>query len=323
MLIICGPTGAGKTDFSYRLAQAYPIEIINADIGQFYTPLSIGTAKPAWQASPIPHHLFDILNQPVNLSVTEYRNLIEETIIQIWQRNAIPVIVGGSMFYIKTLFFPPSQVNVHVDSAECFVRDALPSQELWDILADIDPKRASCLHKNDHYRIQRALNLWRASGILPSSLQPTFMPIAQFHMTYFARNRHDLYCAINQRTHTMFEHGWVNEVASLSQEWKEFLRYKKLLGYPDIIACLEHNNCEHCKDNTSLRATIQQKTRNYAKRQEIFWRSLKKSIAEHGFSEVLLEFDPTISSFKDYSDSIDTFLNKGDAKYCGKSRYQA
>ena len=73
MIIIFGPTGTGKTDFASALAAQLPAEIINMDIGSFYTPLSIGTAKPDWSASLVPHHLFDILNSPVNYTVAQYR----------------------------------------------------------------------------------------------------------------------------------------------------------------------------------------------------------------------------------------------------------
>ena len=77
MLIIYGPTGVGKSDLACAIAQKVPAEIINADMGQLYTPLSIGTAKPNWQAEPVQHHLFDVINEPRNCTVIEYRQMIE------------------------------------------------------------------------------------------------------------------------------------------------------------------------------------------------------------------------------------------------------
>ena len=73
MIIISGPTAAGKSDFALELAQRIPSEIINMDMGQMYTPLSIGTAKPDWSSSPIVHHLFDTIDTPRNYTVVEYR----------------------------------------------------------------------------------------------------------------------------------------------------------------------------------------------------------------------------------------------------------
>src|SRR5690349_15281965 len=90
-LIICGPTGSGKTDLSYHVAQHFPVEIINCDIGQFYTPLTIGTAKPLWQDNPLPHHLFDCIDQPMNMTVKDYRERVIEVMQGIWQRGALPV----------------------------------------------------------------------------------------------------------------------------------------------------------------------------------------------------------------------------------------
>ena len=83
MLVIYGPTGVGKTDLAFSLAQHIPIEIINMDMGQFYTPLSVGTAKPDWKNSPIQHHLFDIVNEPKNFTIAEYRILVYEKVKEI------------------------------------------------------------------------------------------------------------------------------------------------------------------------------------------------------------------------------------------------
>ena len=104
-LIIYGPTGVGKTDLALDLAQHIPIEIINMDMGQFYTPLSIGTAKPDWKNSPVPHHLFDIINEPRNFTVSEYRILFYKKVGEIIERGNLPVVVGGSGFYLHSLLF--------------------------------------------------------------------------------------------------------------------------------------------------------------------------------------------------------------------------
>src|SRR5579859_8042174 len=106
-LVITGPTGVGKTDFALDLAQHIPSEIINADMGQCYKPLTIGTSKPDWKSQATPHHIFDVLDEPAHFSVTDYREKVLDLIHGIWSRNKLPIIVGGSGFYIKSLFFPP------------------------------------------------------------------------------------------------------------------------------------------------------------------------------------------------------------------------
>src|SRR3990172_4748508 len=103
MLIIYGPTGVGKTDMALAIAERMPSEIVNMDVGQFYTPLSIGTAKPAWRSSPVPHHLFDILDTPKNITVVEYRTLLLKKINEIRDRGNLPIVVGGSGFYLYSL----------------------------------------------------------------------------------------------------------------------------------------------------------------------------------------------------------------------------
>ncbi len=113
-LIITGPTASGKTDLSLAIAREIDAEIINGDVGQFYTPLSVGTAKPDWRNQEVPHHLFDIISEPQDFSVSAYRQLVIDTAEKVWQRGRLPIIVGGSLFYIKSLFFPPMQQHASV-----------------------------------------------------------------------------------------------------------------------------------------------------------------------------------------------------------------
>src|SRR5205809_276369 len=99
MLIIYGPTGVGKSELALTVASQMPAEIINMDVGQLYTPFSIGTAKPDWRHQTIPHHLFDAINEPKQYTVVEYRNAVFKLVSDIRERGAIPILVGGSGFY--------------------------------------------------------------------------------------------------------------------------------------------------------------------------------------------------------------------------------
>ena len=131
ILIISGPTGVGKTDFVFELSRHFPLEFINADVGQFYTPLTIGTAKPNWRHETVPHHLFDILDEPKSLSVMQYRDLASVLIRSCWERKKIPVFVGGSLFYLKSLLF--SQADVP-SLEERNITIEVPAHVLWDEL---------------------------------------------------------------------------------------------------------------------------------------------------------------------------------------------
>lgn len=297
-LVICGPTGSGKTDLSYALARRFPVEIINCDVGQFYVPLSIGTAKPPWRESAIPHHLFDCIEAPQDFTVIKYRQMVQEKMVEIWSRNAIPVVVGGSLFYLRALFFPPEEKQACTAMAARSAPATSPKQteELWSELFAIDPTRAAMLGKNDRYRIQRALDIWRSTGELPSEKRPVFAPFAQFHVTCVVRDRAELYHRIDERVLTMLKEGWVEEVNQLSEEWKSYLMHKKILGYPEIMMRLDDDSLHVCASDRELIAVLQQKTRNYAKRQMTFWRALKRDLEREAGATAVGEIDLTLSS---------------------------
>ena len=268
VLVVIGPTGVGKTDFVERLFRESAIEIINGDMGQIYVPLTIGTAKPAWQQAPVPHHLFDILSEPVSFSAMKYRKSVTKLIEQIWKKGKLPVIVGGSSFYLLSLFFPPIESDA---SSEI---KSFSDEKLWTCLQKIDSQRAQKIHPHDTYRIRRALDIWCATGIKPSSYLPTLNPFASCVLIWLDRDRTDLYDRIDKRVHAMMQAGWLEEAKELEKsEWSQFLRQKKIIGYDIMFVHLSGALTQE-----ELYAKIQQKTRNYAKRQLTFWRSFKRKL---------------------------------------------
>ena len=266
-LIIFGPTAVGKTSFALQLAQNIPAEIVNGDSAQVYTPLSVGTAKPDWKNEPVPHHLFDIIDEPRDFSVVEYRQKLIATVNDIFSRGKVPIIVGGSGFYLKSLFFlvsteTSSEKNTHGKDFS------------WEKLYEVDPERAKKIQKNDTYRINRALSIWYNTGKKPSEFVPIYDPPFNFLLCYLTRDRQQLYKRINTRTHQMVQEGWLQEVKDLHQtEWKEFLYRKKFIGYDVLL--------EHLAGAISLDeavALIQQRTRHYAKRQATFWKTFQRQL---------------------------------------------
>jgi len=275
-VVLFGPTGVGKSDVAITLAEHLPCEIVNIDVGQFYVPLSIGTAKPDWQNQKVTHHLFDILDQPVDCTVVAYRELFERTIKDIWQRNKVPLVVGGSCFYVHALFFPP-HIGASADEKAC--KDYQPDQ-LWQKLNEIDPLRAQKIHPHDTYRIKRALAIWHATGKKPSVFVPAYEPPADYTLICLTRDRQQLYERINKRTELMIKEGWIDEVKPLvGTEWEQFLRKKNLIGYPELFDYLEGT-----QPLDQIINLIQQDTRNYAKRQLTFWRRLEKQLLSQQLS---------------------------------------
>jgi tRNA dimethylallyltransferase len=289
----------GKTDFVNQLIKKVPfeVEIINADVGQFYKPLTIGTAKPAYHADPIKHHLFDIVDKPVDYTVTDYRKEVVDCMQLLWHKKKVPLIVGGSGFYVQSLFFPPHegiQTKVHASTD-------LTNEQLWNRLYSLDPQRASSIHRHDRYRIERALNIIEQRGTQASSFVPTFEPLGTCAFYFLTRERDDLYKRINERVGTMIDEGWFAEVSALDVYWHEFLRRKKLIGYPEIIAYLATQEAGMLAENSYclLVEKIKQRTRAYAKRQLTFWKMLKKKLlesdSERQFLKICKEINLTLS----------------------------
>lgn len=272
ILIIYGPTGVGKTDIALSIGQHMPVEIINMDVGQFYTPMSIGTAKPDWKNCITPHHLFDIINEPKNFSVAEYRMMLLKKIHEIKMRGNVPIVVGGSSFYLRSIFFP--------------LNDQLPNNDIiisapdnsWQTLYDIDPKRALGIEKTDVYRIERALEIWQKTGCKPTVFTPHYNPPANFLLLSLSRDVPELNKRINERVIEMIKNGWIEETKKLlNTSWQPFIETKKIIGYNEIFDYLHSQ-----QDSTAfnhLVTIISNKTRQYAKRQRTFMRKVGREIA--------------------------------------------
>lgn len=269
IFIITGPTASGKTACADQLAHLLDCEVINVDVGQFYTPLSVGTAKPDWKKFNYPCHLFDIINEPKDLTVVHYRALVLEKIKEIQDRGRTPVLVGGSLFYIKSIFFPPHEFDVVVQSDESLVSN-LASEELWDFLHSIDPDRAAQIHKNDTYRLQRALHIWQKTGQKPSKFLPKLHVPFNTIFISLVPEKEVLRDQIKKRTIEMINNdGWIEEAKKLlGTEWETFLETKGLIGYPEIFAWLKNGAVG--SDLDVLINTIQLETIHYAKRQLTF-----------------------------------------------------
>jgi len=278
MFIIYGPTGVGKTELALEVAKYIPAEIVNMDVGQFYTPLSIGTAKPDWRNSPIPHHLFDIIDTPTNYTINNYRSIAYEKIKEILARGKLPILVGGSGFYLRSLLFeqPTAIIENSAMPSEAFSEGC--GKVGWQQLYDIDPVRAEAINKSDTYRIERALNIWHTTGKLPSSYAPLYNPEMDYSILFVNRDRQELRKRINARVDEMLESGWIDEAKNLiNTPWQDFLIKKNLIGYSEIFDYLSLNN-RNSDAFDHMVELISAQTRQYAKRQCTFWRKLEREI---------------------------------------------
>jgi len=277
VILISGPTATGKSDFALQLGQKLPIEIVNADIGSFYTQLTIGTAKPDWKSQIVPHHFFDVIDDATSWTAPQFREKLKGLIEEIWSRGNIPVVVGGSAFYIQSFFYKNHDI-VSPEKETISSLEEQSAEDLWHKLYAVDPQRAEKIGITDHYRLVRALAIWQTIGQKPSTLQPDFDPLAPFCFITLNRDRDQLYDMINQRVHVMIEGGWLDEVQSFMHDelFLNFLLKKKMIGY-DLLAqyLMGHLAQETFDDVVGL---IQQRTRNYAKRQITFLKKLQENV---------------------------------------------
>lgn len=307
--MLTGPTASGKTSFSYALADHFSCQIINADSRQIYRPLTVGTAKPDLSSVPVPHHLFDLFDTPQPLNVTDYFDHAKRTCDDFSQQGITPLFVGGSMFYLKSLFFRPYDFSQHEAISADEVTDrlkAIPADERWDKLNEIDPVRAAMLYPQDAYRVDRALKIWLTYGLNPSTTKPSFNPlVANTKVICIKPSLDVLRDRIGKRLAEMLKRssqggmGWIEEVESLlGSPWEQLWQQRGIIGYAEIASWVRGGR--NSSDLGAMADLIEQRTYDYARRQLCFWRS---------FSEQLAEFDVDVCQIDNPSETtIDNLI---------------
>lgn len=275
MVVIGGPTASGKSALAVSLARDFGGEIINADSMQVYRGMDIGTAKPtAEERQGIPHHLIDVVDPDEEFNAAVYRSLAVETIKAVWSRGKVPLIVGGTGLYIKTLLgglvkFPPSDPDLRRELEREYEEKG--ASFLHGELMRMDPVSALKIHPNDRVRITRALEIIRLTGKPLSALTSTHgfreSPFKALKICLKV-DREALYHRINSRGLGMIKKGLVEETRALLKEgYSPELKSMKSLGYRHVIKFLEG---EWDLDRALTR--LQRDTRRYAKRQLTWFR---------------------------------------------------
>lgn len=277
IISLVGPTSSGKTDIAVELAKLLNGEVISADSRQVYRDFNIGTAKPTVEEyQGIHHYLIDVASPETTYTVSDFIKEAELSIAKIKAKGKIPIIAGGTGFYVKALLEGLDIPKVAPDEdfrleMRDFVR-VFGNEKLYQKLVEIDPIAAKKLHPNDIFRVIRALEIHKATDELPSLLQVQKEP--SHKSIYFglnAENREFLYEKINFRTQIMLEKGFVAEVEGLISKYGNSLELLNTLGYKEI--------CEYLKGDSTLdeaKEKIQKNTRNYAKRQLTWFRANEK-----------------------------------------------
>lgn len=275
LLIICGPTASSKTALAIECAKILNSEVISADSMNVYKGLNIGTAKPSTdEMQGIKHHLIDVVNPTQTFSVGDYKEMALPIIEKLHIQNKIPVICGGTGFYINSLIYDLSygKSPVNFDAREKYKKIALEqgNQAVFDILLKVDPESAKKLHVNDIKRVIRALEIYE-SGTKKSDIVDDMKPIFDYKAYSFDFPRADLYNRIDLRVDQMISQGLIEEVKNLySQGINETYQCMQGIGYKEIVPYL--------KGESNLEKTIldiKLNTRHYAKRQITFFKKLE------------------------------------------------
>ncbi len=276
IVIICGPTGTGKTGFAIDLARRLNAEIVGADSMQIYRYLDIGTAKPtSAEQAAVPHHLIDIVDPDQDFDAAAYAGLATSIIDQIVARGRIAFVVGGTGFYIKSLLFGLFEKG----PSDPMVRRALKRRAekegtlvLHQELRAIDPVAAGRIHVNDCYRIVRALEVHAVTGTPLSLFQKRHgFREPRFQALEIGLNwpRPVLYDRIDRRVDAMMDQGFLHEVRQLrANGYHRDLKSMQSLGYRHLTAVIE--------DDVPLAdavATLKRDHRRYAKRQLTWFRA--------------------------------------------------
>lgn len=276
LIILTGPTAVGKTAASIQLAKAVGGEIISADSMQIYRQMNIGTAKiTPEEMQGIPHHLVDEIPPDTPFHVYEFKKMAEEAMRGIWKHGHIPVVAGGTGFYIQALLydidFNPEE-NHHSYRADLEELARVKGAEyLHDQLRSIDPISAECIHPNNVKRVIRALEYYHETGTpISAHNQQQRAKNSPYDFIYIVltMDRQKLYARINKRVEQMFEQGLLEEAEALiRQGCTSEMTSMQAIGYKELFPYFEGKISRE-----EAMEQIQKDTRHFAKRQLTWFR---------------------------------------------------
>ena len=274
LVILTGPTAVGKTKASIGLAKAIGGEIISADSMQVYKQMDIGSAKikPS-EMDGIPHYLVDILEPDEEFHVVLFQQMAKQAIQKIYEKGKIPILVGGTGFYIQAVLY---DIDFSENEKDTSYREELEklaqtkgAEYLHDSLREVDEKSAQDIHANNVKRVIRALEYFHQTGEkISEHNEEQRKKVSPYNFSYFVLNdeRAHLYERINLRVDQMINEGLVREVQSLKEKgYTRDMVSMQGLGYKEMLDYLD-NKCS-LEEAVEI---IKRDTRHFAKRQ-ITW----------------------------------------------------
>ena len=274
VIVVLGPTASGKTSLGIEIAEKFGGEIVSADSMQIYESMDIATAKPTTdELSRVKHHLIGFVPVGEKFSVAKYKEKAVNAIDDILSRGKLPVVVGGTGFYIDTLV----KNTEFLDYEESDIRERLEAkcsetgiESLYEELKAIDPKTAQRLHLNDNKRIIRALEVYYSTGkTISEQDEASHLNESKYRWCLIGlktQNRQFLYERINLRVDKMLEEGLLEETerffeSEVSATAAQAIGYKELKPYIDSLVSLDE-----------AVEKLKMESRRYAKRQLTWFR---------------------------------------------------
>lgn len=282
LVVLTGPTAVGKTELSIGLAKQINGEIISADSMQIYKYMDIGTAKiKKEEMNGVKHYLVDELDPADEFNIVRFQKMAKKAMEEIWEKGKIPIIVGGTGFYIQSIvydidFSEEKEENGYRQELEKLVKEK-GGDWLHEQLREVDPISAKKIHPNNIKKVIRALEYYKENNA-PISIhnEEQMQKESPYHFAYFVlnRDRSVLYERIDKRVDLMIEEGLLEEVRGLKERgYTKKLVSMQGLGYKEILDYLD-GEC-------SLEAAIyrlKRDTRHFAKRQLTWFRREKETI---------------------------------------------
>lgn len=299
LVILTGPTAVGKTALSIALEKEIGGEIISADSMQVYRRMDIGSAKiTPEEMAGVPHHLIDVLEPDQEFNVVVFQKLAKRAVADIYSRGHIPVVVGGTGFYIQALVYDIDFTENDEDTALRRSLEELARREgaeaLYERLRAVDPESCESIHANNIKRVIRAIEFYEKTGKkISDHNREQRQNDSPYNVAYFVLNddRERIYERINERVDLMMAQGLTEEVRALRESGcRKDMVSMQGLGYKELLSYLE--------GEMSLEEAvylIKRDTRHFAKRQltwfrrekEVIW--IEKNVFDRD-SQKMLEF---------------------------------
>lgn len=278
IIVISGPTGCGKSDFALMLADKIGGEIVSADSMQVYRGMDIGTAKPSEaELKLVPHHLLDIRNINETFNVVDFYYEARRCCQQILARDNIPIVIGGSGFYLHAFIYgppsgPPAVPELRKVLEEEMAKDGL--EAMYEKLKQLDPQYANTVTKQDKQKIIRALEIITLTGkkVSRHSWKTRIKPLTyDFRCWFLCRPKEHLYRRIDKRCEKMLAAGFIEEVERLDQAGlRNNASAAQAIGYRQALDYLDSPRTP--EDFQRFVETFKQASRHYAKRQMTWFR---------------------------------------------------